>query len=199
MNKLNSLQETIEKAWDDRSLLKDENTTAAIREVIDLLDKGTLRVVFGCIADEVEDDLGRAAPVCLNNRLTRRQIDIKGQPASLHNWISQSAYFFKQLRDIDRFKFDLFCARFNAGDIEQVIDQGQKVPPCFCDLVDRIADLKWIVVGSESDALLLENNLIKKHQPRYNIQSHVFCRISIDPNIFYHLSISICLCHAFDY
>ncbi len=36
-------------------------------------------------------------------------------------------------------------------------------------LVDRIVDLKWIVVESESDALLLENNLIKKHQPRYNI------------------------------
>jgi len=36
-------------------------------------------------------------------------------------------------------------------------------------LVERIADLKWIIVGSESDALLLENNLIKKHQPRYNI------------------------------
>jgi excinuclease ABC subunit C len=36
-------------------------------------------------------------------------------------------------------------------------------------LVERIADLKWIVVGSESDALLLENTLIKKHQPRYNI------------------------------
>ncbi len=36
-------------------------------------------------------------------------------------------------------------------------------------LVDRIEALKWIVVGSESDALLLENNLIKKHQPKYNI------------------------------
>lgn len=36
-------------------------------------------------------------------------------------------------------------------------------------LVDRIVDLKYIVVDSESDALLLENNLIKKHQPRYNI------------------------------
>lgn len=36
-------------------------------------------------------------------------------------------------------------------------------------LVDRIYDLKYIVVPSESDALLLENNLIKKHRPRYNI------------------------------
>lgn len=36
-------------------------------------------------------------------------------------------------------------------------------------LVERIKDLKFIVVDSESDALLLENNLIKKHQPRYNI------------------------------
>jgi excinuclease ABC subunit C len=36
-------------------------------------------------------------------------------------------------------------------------------------LVDRIADLKHIVVNSESDALLLENNLIKKYQPKYNI------------------------------
>lgn len=36
-------------------------------------------------------------------------------------------------------------------------------------LVKRIADVKHIIVDSESDALLLENNLIKKYQPRYNI------------------------------
>jgi excinuclease ABC subunit C len=36
-------------------------------------------------------------------------------------------------------------------------------------LVDKIHDLKFIIVNNESDALLLENNLIKKHQPRYNI------------------------------
>jgi excinuclease ABC subunit C len=36
-------------------------------------------------------------------------------------------------------------------------------------LVKRIASIKHIVVSNESDALLLENNLIKKHQPRYNV------------------------------
>ena len=36
-------------------------------------------------------------------------------------------------------------------------------------LVKQIANLKYIVVDTEEDALLLENNLIKEHQPRYNI------------------------------
>jgi excinuclease ABC subunit C len=36
-------------------------------------------------------------------------------------------------------------------------------------LVRKIADIKYIVVQTEFDALLLENNLIKEHQPRYNI------------------------------
>ena len=36
-------------------------------------------------------------------------------------------------------------------------------------LLKRAADIRHIVVENESDALLLENNLIKKHQPRYNI------------------------------
>lgn len=37
-------------------------------------------------------------------------------------------------------------------------------------LVRQIAEIKYIVVDSELDALLLENNLIKKYQPKYNIQ-----------------------------
>jgi excinuclease ABC subunit C len=36
-------------------------------------------------------------------------------------------------------------------------------------LVRHIADIKYIVVESEQDAFLLENNLIKQYQPRYNI------------------------------
>ena len=36
-------------------------------------------------------------------------------------------------------------------------------------LVSKIADIKYVVVNSETDALLLENNLIKQHKPRYNV------------------------------
>ena len=36
-------------------------------------------------------------------------------------------------------------------------------------LVKKIANIKHIVVDTETDALLLENNLIKKYQPRYNV------------------------------
>ncbi len=36
-------------------------------------------------------------------------------------------------------------------------------------LVAHIADIRYVVVDSEQDAFLLENNLIKEYQPRYNI------------------------------
>lgn len=36
-------------------------------------------------------------------------------------------------------------------------------------LVSKIFRIEYIVVNTESDALLLENNLVKKHQPRYNV------------------------------
>jgi len=36
-------------------------------------------------------------------------------------------------------------------------------------MVRQVADIRYILVESEYDALLLENNLIKKHQPRYNV------------------------------
>ena len=36
-------------------------------------------------------------------------------------------------------------------------------------LVKKIVGIKHIVVNTETDALLLENNLIKKYKPRYNV------------------------------
>ena len=44
LNAMNNLQSIIEQAWNDRTLLQEEATTTAIREVIDLLDAGKLRV-----------------------------------------------------------------------------------------------------------------------------------------------------------
>ena len=41
---MDNLQTIIEQAWNNRELLKEETTTAAIRKVVDLLDAGTLRV-----------------------------------------------------------------------------------------------------------------------------------------------------------
>lgn len=41
---MTELQQLIEKAWDNRELLKEDSTTTAIRTVIDLLDAGELRV-----------------------------------------------------------------------------------------------------------------------------------------------------------
>ncbi len=37
-------------------------------------------------------------------------------------------------------------------------------------LVSHIAEIEWIVVGSELEALILEMNLIKKYRPRYNVR-----------------------------
>lgn len=36
-------------------------------------------------------------------------------------------------------------------------------------LVSKIADMEWIITDNEVEALLLENNLIKEHTPRYNV------------------------------
>lgn len=36
-------------------------------------------------------------------------------------------------------------------------------------MVKKVCDINFIIVNTELDALLLENSLIKKHQPRYNV------------------------------
>ncbi len=38
------------------------------------------------------------------------------------------------------------------------------------EMVAKVADIEWIVVGSELEALILEMNLIKRHKPRYNVR-----------------------------
>lgn len=52
------LRTTVERAWDDRTLLQDDTTKAAIREVVELIDKGLLRTA--------EPGRPRAQPVAVN-------------------------------------------------------------------------------------------------------------------------------------
>ena len=52
-------------------------------------------------------------------------------------------------------------------------------------LVRRVADLDFIVTDTEQEALILENNLIKKHRPRYNIflkddKTYVNVRLNVE-------------------
>ena len=42
--------------------------------------------------------------------------------------------------------------------------------PRMHEMVSKVADIEWIVVGSELEALILEMNLIKQHRPKYNVR-----------------------------
>jgi excinuclease ABC subunit C len=42
--------------------------------------------------------------------------------------------------------------------------------PKIAEMVTHIADIEWIVVGSELEALILEMTLIKRHRPKYNVR-----------------------------
>jgi len=53
-------------------------------------------------------------------------------------------------------------------------------------MVKRIIDIEWLVVGNEVEALLTEANLIKQHQPHYNVnlkddKSFPYIRITKEP------------------
>ncbi|MFQ6616797.1 MAG: excinuclease ABC subunit UvrC, partial [Fidelibacterota bacterium] len=58
--------------------------------------------------------------------------------------------------------------------------------PKLASLVRRTKDVEWIVTGSEVEALLAEANLVKEHQPKYNVnlkddKSFPYIRITHEP------------------
>jgi excinuclease ABC subunit C len=51
-------------------------------------------------------------------------------------------------------------------------------------LISRVRDVEFIITGTEKEALILENNLIKEHRPRYNVDfrdDKAYYHIRIDP------------------
>src|SRR3989304_10449075 len=52
-------------------------------------------------------------------------------------------------------------------------------------MVQHMADIEWIVTGSDLEAFILESNLIKKYRPRYNIilrddKNYPFLRLAVE-------------------
>jgi excinuclease ABC subunit C len=61
---------------------------------------------------------------------------------------------------------------------------NQKLSPKLERLVEKVADIDYLVTGSEQEALILELNLIKRHHPRYNVRLR-------DDKTFPYLKISL--------
>ena len=59
-------------------------------------------------------------------------------------------------------------ARVLKNRVRQYFHNSPK-PEKVMKMVENIADFNYIITDSEIDALALENNLIKKHKPKYNI------------------------------
>lgn len=59
---------------------------------------------------------------------------------------------------------------------------GKDTRPMAPFLMARVSDIEFITTATEKEALILENNLIKKHRPRYNV-------ILRDDKTYYHLSL----------
>src|SRR5262245_3344507 len=60
-------------------------------------------------------------------------------------------------------------AKSLRGRVRTYFQKGAQHPPRTAALVAEVEDLEMILTGSEREALILENNLIKKERPRYNV------------------------------
>src|SRR5512145_2120682 len=72
-----------------------------------------------------------------------------------------------------------------ANDLKSRISSyftGKDTRPMAPFLMARVKDIEFITTATEKEALILENNLIKKHRPRYNV-------ILRDDKTYYHLAL----------
>ncbi len=64
--------------------------------------------------------------------------------------------------------------------------RGEPSDPKIGVMVSHVRDVEWIITDSETEALLMENNLIKEYSPRYNVRlkddkSFPFIRVTNEP------------------
>ena len=76
-------------------------------------------------------------------------------------------------------------ARVLRDRVRSYFQAGRPVDHQRGDLVGQIADLDLVVTDTEMEALALENNFIKRHQPRYNIllrddKNHPYLKLTLD-------------------
>ena len=92
-------------------------------------------------------------------------------------------YFFKNdKRDI----IYIGKAKNLRNRVRSYFQKNKYQSPKNISMIKRIEDIEWIVVRNEVEALLTEANLIKKHQPFYNVnlkddKSFPFIRITNEP------------------
>ena len=60
-------------------------------------------------------------------------------------------------------------ARVLADRVKSYFQRGAQLSPKIRSMVDQVEEVETILTGSDLEALILENNLIKKHRPKYNV------------------------------
>jgi len=76
-------------------------------------------------------------------------------------------------------------ARVLRDRVRSYFQAGRPIDPQRGDMVSQIADLDLVVTDTEMEALALENNFIKRHQPRFNIllrddKNHPYLKLTLD-------------------
>lgn len=76
-------------------------------------------------------------------------------------------------------------AKVLSSRVRSYFHSGREQSPKIRSMVSQVADIETMVTGSELEALILENNLIKKHRPRYNVilrddKNYPLLRLSVE-------------------